>query len=61
MNTLLQSGYDSDIIKYMVMKDCKIKLEIMLNRRVGNKYLKMEILKIRFPNFTEYELFSLFC
>ena len=46
-------------IKYEVLQEYKIKLLIMLNGMVGNKYLQMEILKKWFPSFTEYEIMSL--
>ena len=46
-------------IKYEVLQECKIKLKIFTNKRIGNKYLQMEILKVLLPQFTEYQIMSL--
>ena len=62
---LVEQGCDHEIIrksiKYEVLQECKIKLRILLNGRFPfgeNNYLKMEILKVAFPMFTEYEIMN---
>jgi hypothetical protein len=40
-----------------VLGECKNKLLVFMQTVKNNKYLKMEILKVMFPQFSEYELF----
>ena len=60
---LFKIGCDHEIvdksIKYEVLQELKIKLELLLNKKIENKYLKMEILKLVLPKFREYEIMSI--
>jgi len=46
-------------IKYEVLCEVKMKLSIWLSKRVTNKWLKMEILKLIVPYFTEWEIMTI--
>jgi ankyrin repeat protein len=43
-------------IKYKVLCECKNKLAMFMQTVKANKYLKMEILKMLFPEFTEFQI-----
>jgi hypothetical protein len=62
---LVSVGCDHDevkkSIKYEVLQETKIKLLTFLNSipLKYNNYLKMEILKLQFPGFTEWEIMTI--
>jgi len=62
---LLEFGCDHETVmlhkdlKYKVLCEVKIKLEIMIDKRITNKWLKMEILKLMAPYFSEWEIMTI--
>ena len=59
---LFEIGYDREnikkSIKYKVLQESKNKLLIFMQTVKANKYLKMEILKLMFPQFTYNEILN---
>jgi len=62
---LVSLGYDhTDImllknIKYEVLCEVKTKMNIWLSKKVTNKWLQMEILKLIVPYFAEWEIMTI--
>ena len=47
------------LIKYEALQKCKINLLTFMQTVRNNKYLKIDILKIWFPQFTEFEIINM--